>query len=96
LEEDPLDDMDVSDSDEGSGGGEEEENDPSFDDEFDDGYWENLRDESVIYLSSTIYYVAMLVYVELLIFANFIWDYISYILLFYILVRCRLALRFTA
>jgi hypothetical protein len=32
----------------GSGGGDEEENDPTFDDEFDDGYWENLRDESVI------------------------------------------------
>jgi hypothetical protein len=38
LEEDPHDDMDVSDSDEGSGGGDEEENDPTFDDEFDDGY----------------------------------------------------------
>jgi hypothetical protein len=48
LEEDPHDDMNVSDSDEGSGGSDKEENDPTFNDEFDEGYWENLRDESVI------------------------------------------------
>jgi hypothetical protein len=30
--------MNVSDSDEGSGGSDKEENDPTFNDEFDDGY----------------------------------------------------------
>jgi hypothetical protein len=39
LEEDPLDDLDLSDSDEGPGGDDDgEENDPTFVDEFDDGY----------------------------------------------------------
>jgi hypothetical protein len=39
LEEDPLDDLDVSDSDEDPGGDDDgEENDPTFVDEFDDGY----------------------------------------------------------
>jgi hypothetical protein len=38
LEEDPLDDMNVSDSDEGSGGGDDEENDHTFEDEFGNGY----------------------------------------------------------
>jgi hypothetical protein len=36
LEEDPHDDMEVSESDEGLDGGDEEENDPTFDDEFND------------------------------------------------------------
>jgi hypothetical protein len=38
MEEDPLDDLDVSDNDEGPGGDDGVENDPTFADEFDDGY----------------------------------------------------------
>jgi hypothetical protein len=54
LEEVPLDDLDVSDSDEGSGGYDSgEENDPTFADEFDDGYYDELEIWDMGALSST-------------------------------------------